>query len=162
MNRFKQWILSRKFVVDSFNVELEKAKIEGSKDAFVKARADLEEMMVETDKEMINELADKKLNQLLSVVDNSKIAKIDKVKKMVYIGEEIADVARLSNLKAEAEFFTQSELWKVLYETPKELAQRSMFVSSESLADMQKGKSMLYTLATQKNIIDIFLSYEQK
>jgi len=31
-----------------------------------------------------------------------------------------------------------------------------MFVSSESLVDLQKGKSMLYHLSAQKNIVELF------
>jgi hypothetical protein len=161
MNKIKQWILDKFFKkeIDSMFAE---AKMQGSKDSFVKARADLEEMMVETDKEKIEELANAKLASLLSVVDMSKIVKIDKIKKVVYIGDEVADAIKLSNLKAEAEFMTQSELFKLLYNTPKELAQRAMFVEGKDLADMQKGKSILYTLSNQQNIIDIFLSYNPK
>ncbi len=87
---------------------------------------------------------------------------IDKQKGIIYVGGERIDVARLANLKAEADFFLASDLWTLLYETPKELAQRAMFVNGESLVDMQKGKSMLYTLSTQKNILETFKSFIPK
>lgn len=115
-----------------------------------------------TDDERIDELANEKLAALLTVIDPRKIVTIDKPRGIVYIGGVRVDVGRMANLKAEAEFFLASDLWSLLYETPKELAQRAMFVSGESLVDMQKGKSMLYTLSTQKNILDTFKSYIPK
>ncbi len=110
----------------------------------------------------INELANKKLADLLSLVDLNKIVTVDKQRGIVYIGGIKVEASRLANLKAEAEFFLASELWNLIYETPKELAQRAMFITGESLADMQKGKSMLYTLSAQKNIIDTFNSFNPK
>ena len=173
MQRLKQWVLSRQFVKDVCNryyldgltkaqadlqVELEEIR----RTAFTFARKDLEESMVETTEERVEELANKKLNDLLSKVDLTKLVSIDKQKGILFVGGVKADDLTLSNLKSEAEFFEASNLWKVLYETPKELAQRAMFVSGESLDDMTKGRSMLYLLASQKNIIDILKSYQPK
>ena len=110
----------------------------------------------------IDERAEKKLNDLLSTVDMKSIVSLDKTHGIVYIGGERADEARLSNLKAEAEFFVQSELWHLIQETPKELAQRQMFVNSESLDDLRKGKSMLYLLSQQQNVINLFKGYQPK
>jgi hypothetical protein len=107
----------------------------------------------------LDELAKKKLNDLLSPVDLTKIVTLDKNKGILFIGGEKVDDIRLNNLKAEAEFFLQSDLWRLLYESPKELASRAMFVSGETLADMQKGKSILYTLSVQDNIIRTFKGY---
>jgi hypothetical protein len=180
MNRFRQWILNRQFVkyrmVESKMsgialaqrqiATLEKKHVsdieEVRKTAFKYARADLEEMMEEKSEDKIEAEVMRRLDSLLSVVDSSKVVTVDKAKKVVYIGGELATAVKLSSLKAEADFMRQSELWQVLYETPKELAQRSMFVQGETLADMQKGKSMLYVLSNQKNIIDTFASYEGK
>ncbi len=53
-------------------------------------------------------------------------------------------------------------LWKIIQETPKELAQRAMFVAGESVDDMKKGRSMLYTLDSQKRIVEMFSGYQQK
>jgi len=112
--------------------------------------------------EKIDRLANEKLASLLSLVDPQKIVRIDKPRGIVYIGGNRVDNNRLANLKAEAEFFLASDLWSLLYETPKALAEQAMFVSGESLDDMKKGRSMLYTLSTQKNIIDTFKSYTPK
>lgn len=106
------------------------------------------------------ELADKKLNDLLSVVDTKLIVSIDKPHGIIYIGGEKADPVRLANLKSEAEVLMNFDLWKILYETPKALAERAMFINGESIADLQKGKSMLFTLSTQQNIINTFLKID--
>lgn len=113
----------------------------------------------QTQDEIIHEravkLADEMVNNLLSNTDLNKIVTLDKTKGIVYIGGVKATQGRLTNLKAEAEFLLQSDIWGLLHETPKELAQRTMFINSESLDDMKKGKSILYTLSTQQNILEV-------
>lgn len=153
----KNWILNT-FFKKEMDSMFEKAKFEGSKDAFKKAREDLEETNVYDTDEKAKVLAKKMLNDLLSVVDESQI--MTKANTgIVFIGGAKVDDVTLSNLKAEAEFLTNSQIWKLMNETPKELAQRSMFVNGESLADLQKGKSMLYTLSTQNNILELCMKY---
>jgi hypothetical protein len=112
--------------------------------------------------ELVEDKAREMLNALLSNSDLHKIVTMDKARGIVYIGGTKADKMRLANLKAEAEYFISSELWTLLQETPKELAQRAMFINSESLDDLKKGKSILYALSTQKNIIDTFLSFDPR
>lgn len=97
------------------------------------------------------------LMKLLSPVDTRYIVSVDKQRGLVYIGGEQIDQNLLNNLRAEAQFFKESHLWKLMYESPKELAQKTLFVDAESLVDLQKGKTMLYTLDVQKKILDIFL-----
>lgn len=157
MQKLKNWLLKKYFVK-----ELENAKFEGSKDAFAKALEDLEETNVYNTDEKAKELMEKRLNAMLSLVDVDKIVSINKAKGLLYIGGKQADDVQLSNLRAEAEFFVQSELWKLIKETPKELAQKAMFVSGETIADLNKGRAMLYTLSTQQNIVDILRSLNIK
>ncbi len=112
----------------------------------------------------IDELADKKLNALLCNFDVEKVVRIEKFPNgggVIYIGGKKSDDGRLANLKSEAEFLEKSDIWTIIQESLKESAQRQMFVSSESLDDMKKGKSMLYTLSVQKNILDIFKSFKK-
>ena len=135
---------------------------QGGIDSFALAQKDILETMRDDLDKQAEELAKKKLNDLLSVVDIRSIVSMDKRNGIVYIGGERADEGRLGNLKAEAEFFTQSELWKLISQTPRELAQRIMFVAGESLDDMKKGRSLLFTLDSQQKIIDIFKSYQSK
>lgn len=102
------------------------------------------------------------LSNLLSPVDLNKVVKVDKAKGIVYIGDKRLEENELQNLKSEADFIANSEIWALLYETPKELAQQSMFVNGDNLESMQKGRSILYTLSTQNNIINVFRSYVKK
>lgn len=102
------------------------------------------------------------LNDLLSPVDLHKIVTLDKTNGIVFIGGKRITEGQMKNLKSEAEFLLNSELWTLIYETPKELAQRAMFVNGESLDDMKKGKSILYTLSTQLNILNVLKSYKVK
>lgn len=154
LNWFQKWILNRKFV----RITIREAEIQ----AFPKALEDLKETNLYDTDTKANELADKKLNDMLSNVDLRHIVSLDKQHGIIYIGGEKADNARLTNLKSEAEAMESFELWNLLQETPKELAQRGMFIDGKSLDDMQKGKSILYTLSTQKNIINILKSYKPK
>lgn len=99
----------------------------------------------------------KELNELLSIVDTKLVVTVGKTG--IYIGGEKADQARLANLKSEAEFFAESDLWKVINETVKVLAERAMFVDGDSLEFLQKGRSMLYLLDTQKKIVETFKAF---
>lgn len=135
---------------------------QGGIDSFALAQKDILETMRDDLDKQAEELAKKKLNDLLSVVDVNKIVTLDKTHGIVYIGGVKAEAGRLANLKAEAEFILESDLWHLIHETPKELASRAMFVNGETLADLQKGKSMLYTLSTQKNIVDTLKSFTPK
>lgn len=134
----------------------------GSIDAFHKAHADIRETMADDLDKKADELARDKLSKLLSVVDERMVATFSSTQKKVFIGGVEADAAQLGNLKAEAELLVASSLWPILYETPKRLAMKSMFESGESIDDMKKGRSVLYTLETQKKIIDMLKSYEPR
>ncbi len=162
IKQIQKWILSRDFIVRHHNEYFEERKENIYRKAFADALKDFKETSTDDVDKKAEELSKKKLNELLSVVDANNIVTLDKQRGIIFIGGIKADDGRLSNLKAEADFLLQTDLWRLLYETPKELAQRSMFVSGETLADMAKGKSMLYTLSTQKNIVDIFKGYVGK
>ena len=112
-------------------------------------------MWANTDEEA-KKLANQRLEELLTPVKTNWVISTDK--NFVYLNGERADQGRLANLRSEAEFLLNSDIWKVIHETPKELAMRTMFIHSESLDDMKKGKSVLFTLSQQKNIIDTLLS----
>ena len=153
----KNWILKT-----FFKKEMDKLFRDASIDAFSKAVADLEETSDFKVEERAKEMSEQKLNDMLSPVDLRKIVTLDKQRGIIFIGGEKVEDGRLSNLKAEAEFLMNSDIWTLLSETPKELASRSMFVNGETLADLQKGKSILYMLSTQRNIIETFKAYIAK
>lgn len=154
----KQWIIKSFFQKELIKV-LEEATRQGSLDAFKKAHEDIMSTRVDDIEERAEELSKEKLASLLSPVDLHKIITMDKRNGLIYIGGEKVEDNRLHNLKSEAEFFLESELWQLIQETPKELAQKVMFVAGKSLADMAKGRSILYTLSAQKNILEILKSY---
>ena len=158
MNYLKEIVLKWRFVREA----LDEAERNGGIKAFPLAQKDVLETMRDDIDQQADLLADEKLLKMLSVVDPRKIVTLDRARGIVYIGGERAEEGRLANLKAEADFFTESELWHLIYETPKRIAEQTMFVSSESLVDLQKGKSMLFTLASQMKIIDTFKSYVPK
>lgn len=153
MNKIKQYILSLSFVKEA----LLQAEIK----AFPKAQKDVLDTMRDDLDAQAEELSKVKLASLLSVVDMNKIVTIDKVHGIVYIRGQKVEERRLINLKSEAEALSEFDLWHLLSETPKELAHRAMFVAGDSIDDMKKGRSMLYTLSSQQNIVDMFKSYKQ-
>lgn len=153
----KQWILDTFFKKELTEL-FENAKREGSIDAFEKAREDLEQMMVDNTDEKADKLANERLAALLTTVDEKLVVSMDSRSKALLIGGERPDDARLANLKSEALFLIESDLWKVIYETPKALAEQAMFKDDGKLeTQLLKGRAILYTLATQKRIVDIFL-----
>lgn len=132
---------------------------QGGIDSFAAAQKDVLETMRDDLDKQANELADKKLAELLSLIDTSMIVSADSRTKQLLIGGEKVDDSRLVNLKSEAEFLVASDLWKLLYETPKALAEQAMFVNDGDLpTQLLKGRAILFTLATQKKIVDIFKS----
>lgn len=102
------------------------------------------------------------LSRLLSIIDLNLVVALDARTGAVYIGGKRVDTARLANLKAEAEFFGESDLWKIINNTVRELAQKAMFVDGKGLEDLQKGRSMLYLLSTQEKIVDTFKAFIPK
>ncbi len=148
---FKTFVLNLKFVREA----MREAEIK----AFPKAHKDILDTMQDDLDKQAEELSKKKLNDLLSPVDLRMIVTMDKQRGIIFIGGEKVEDGRLANLKSEAEFLIKTDLWQLLYETPKELASRAMFVTGETIADMQKGKSILYTLSTQNNIVQTFKGY---
>lgn len=151
--KIKQWILHT-----FFNEEVEemyaRSVIEGSKDAFEKAREDLEEMMVETDKDKIEARVEERLAEML-FGNSPKDIMTTNTQGHLFINGERADEVKVSNLKAEAEFFMTSELWKIIHDSINTSTQKDLFVSSQSIADIQRGKTILYTLSVQNNMIKL-------
>ena len=99
-----------------------------------------------------------RLNEMLSVVDPKMVVTFDAKTKQVFIGNELASEGQLMNLKAEAEALSSFQLWGIICESIKALAERAMFIDGENIDTMRKGRSVLYTLSTQKRIVDTFKS----
>lgn len=149
MNIIKKWILNRPFI--------KHALLEAEIKAFPKAHKDILETMKDDLNEKAEILAQEIVAGMLSNVDLSKIVTIDKIKGIVYIGGEAVSEDRLANLKAEAGFLMESDIWALLHETPKELSQRALFLEGDNIESQgKKGRAILYTLSTQKNIVETF------
>ena len=126
---------------------------------FAAAQKDMEESLADDIEKRAEELSREKLARLLSVVDDRLIVSFSRDARAIYIGGERVEESKLANLRAEAEAITAMEIWKLIFETPKELAMRAMFLAGDSIDEMKKGRSILYTLDTQKRILDTFKSY---
>ncbi len=149
---FKQWFLN-KFFKDS----LANIKCDAGIEAFRLAHKDVLEGFEGDVEERAKELAQENLEKLLTIIDERLIVSVDPRAKVVLIGGEAVDEARLANLRAEAHFFIESDLWKVIYETPKKLAESAMFKDDGTLeTQLLKGRAILYTLATQDKIVQMF------
>lgn len=155
---FKNWILNKFFAK-----ELEFYRDEKIRNAFAVAHKDILDTMKDDLDAQAEELAKKKLQDLLVSVDLNSIVRLDKSKGFLWIGTERANPEQLLNLKSEAEYIANTNLWKLLHETPKELAQKAMFENDGTLDNLLlKGRAILFTLSTQENILNTFKSYEPK
>lgn len=126
--------------------------------AFRDAYKDLEEARIDDIEEKSEEKAKEKLEKLLTIVDYKKVVTVDKNHGIVLVNGERLNDSQIGNLRAEAEAIVGMEIWTLLCETPKALAEKAMFVNGTGLEDLQKGRSILYTLDAQKKIIDTFRS----
>ena len=106
---------------------------QGGIDSFALAQKDILETMVDDIEKRADELAKKKLNDMLAPVDLNAIVTLNKQQGIMFIGGERADDGRLSNLKQEAEALLKFDLWGLLSETPKKLAERAMFADDGKL-----------------------------
>ncbi len=145
----KDWILQT-----FFSKELAEAERQGGIKAFPLASKDVLETMRDDLDDQADLLAVQKLQNMLTGVDLTRVVTMTRT-GLIYIGGEKADEIRLQNLRAEAEALVQMEIWKLIHETPRELAQKQMFVSSETLDDVKKGKAVLFLLSQQDNIVEI-------
>ena len=154
-----RWFLTRVSVQNAFIQERDEQIAKERGKWILLAQKDFQETMQEDIDKQAEELAQNKLSELLSIVKDEDVIALKG--RTIYLGGEAADSQRISNLKAEADFFMASELWKVLNETPKALAERAMFMDDGTLENqLLKGRAILFTLATQKKVIDTLQSYE--
>lgn len=159
IRNIKNLVLSLSFVKEALKAEYR----QGGIDSFPLAEKDILETMRDDLDKKADELAREKLSKLLSVIDEKLIVSFSEKLKAVFIGNERCDDSRLASLKAEAEYFLSSDLWKILNETPKRLAQKALFEDDgDSKVVHTKGRAILYTLDTQKRILETFKSFVKK
>lgn len=159
---FLNLLVKISFINEYLSVGLQEAKKQGSIEGFRLAQKDILETMRDDIDVQAEELAKEKLKALLTPVNMKNVVSWDKLKGIVYVGGEKIDEARLANLHSEAEFFLNSDLWSIIHDTAKRLAEISMFEKGESIDDMKKGRSILFTLDSQRDAVNVFKSYTQK
>lgn len=154
------WIIEWIAMSKPFEVFYDDAMTRASMDAFHKAHADIMESFAGDVEKKAEELMKQNMEKLLTIIDERMIVTFNNAQKAVYIGGRRIEPAQLKSLKAEAEYFVQSDLWRILHETPGKLAQMAMFKDDGMLENqLIKGRAILYTLDTQSRILETFKSF---
>lgn len=131
---------------------------QGGIDSFTLVEKDLLETMRDDVAKQADVIAKESMASLLSVLNDADIVSRETRSGALLIGGKPVDESTLANIKAEAEFLVHSELWGLLYETPKKLAYQAMFVDDGTIENqLIKGRAILYMLDSQKRIVDLFL-----
>lgn len=89
---------------------------------------------------------------LLPVVDDQQI--ISFKNKKLYINHVEATVGQVNNLVAEANLIEATELWKIINNDLNEKTRKRVYVDSTDVMDLVVGKTILYTLDVQQNLIN--------
>lgn len=89
---------------------------------------------------------------LLYAVKETDIIASDK-NGLIYVNGTRISPEALAKLQSEVKFFKDTDLFRVLFGTPKEHAMRIMFEQSKSWDDMVAGKMLLYALDLQQKIM---------
>lgn len=111
--------------------------------------------------EGLQEAVEKRLADMLGFADPKDVVSFDKQRGFVFVGKDRVPADRLANLKQEAEFVLNSELWRLLEGTIRHMAYEIMFTKSKTFDDMLSGKMLLYHLDTQKKLMEAFRSYQR-
>ncbi len=150
----KNWILKLDFVRKAIN----QASVDGTDWGKSQSDANWQQAF----DEQVEMKSKKALTDLLMPFDERLIITYDKKTGLIFVGGKRLEEPTIMNLKAESEFFKNSQLWKIINESLKSQAQKTMFENSTTFEDMMTGKMMLYDLSFQNKILDIFIGYTQK
>lgn len=158
---FKKWILSLPFITQAVvenNEELYRK-------AFKHAREDLEETRIDDIEERADELSKQRISKLLGIFDENLVITRNAKTGIVYIGGEQVESGRLISLKQEAEYLVSTDIWKIINSSLNHVTRQAMFEKSDftnGTRDLDNGKSILYTLSFQNNILELLRSYQHK
>jgi len=155
----KYFILNLPFVKKIINEAIESA-IEFGKNEYQFENLGAIKRLEQFKLQEVDELAQHKLQELLGSVNYKSIVTFDKQTRSIFIGGIKAEDSQLANLRAEAEFFLASELYKILSETKKDIAYKTMFEKSQNFEDMRAGKFILFDIAEDKKLINLFKSWQ--
>lgn len=90
---------------------------------------------------------------LLPVVDTKELIVFTKNGKIFVGGEELTQ-GEINNLKSEARVIEQMRLWSIIVNKLNEKAQSKVYEESVDITDLLFGKTVLYVLNVQKQIIN--------
>lgn len=134
----------------------------GGIDSFALAQKDILETMRDDLDAQVEELAKKKVHDLYVPVNLTDVITMDK-RGLIFIGGEQVDETRLANLYNEATALLQFDLWKVIHQTPRALAEKAMFQEDGTIDNqLIKGRAVIYTLDSQKKILDLLNNVQIK
>lgn len=163
---FKTWVLNWGFVKDDIAFRVAKAdkdaRDEERPQVFRLAQKDILETMKDDVQKKVDEGINAKMVELLSPIDWRSVVTYSDTVRKIFVGGEMLEEGRAQNLASEANILLDSELWKLIYETAKALAEREMFIAGDSIEFMKKGRSMLYTLDCIKKTATKLSTYAQK
>ncbi len=147
--RFKDWLFNRYLA-------------EASSRAMAMAQRDMLETMEDDLEKRAQIIADRKVKDLYVPIKMDSVITMTK-NGVIYINGTQADDAMLANLKSEAEAITQFNLFKILQETPRALAERAMFLEDGNIeAQLLKGRAVIYMLDSQKRVIELLKNVQIK
>lgn len=150
IEKLAKWLSDKPFFEEIYR--------QGGIASFTFAHKDIMETMADDLDKRAQELAETKLKDMLSPVDYRFVISRNLRTKQLMLGTVEMDAGQFGNLKSEAQFFKESNLWKLLCETPRELAHKAMFVEGD-MKSFEKGRAMLYHLDSQQKILDTLLAY---
>lgn len=76
---------------------------------------------------------------------------------IVYVNGEALTPTQLQNLQGEVELIRKTNLYKILFGTPKDVAMKIMFEKAQSFDDMRAGKMLLYALDLQQKVMETIM-----
>lgn len=90
---------------------------------------------------------------LMPIVEADDVLAFTKRGELFLDGKQLT-AGELNNLKREAEFLSQSQLWKIINKYFLRLAHKKVYTDSKDISDLLFAKTVVYTLDVQSSIVD--------
>lgn len=99
------------------------------------------------------------LKEYFCAVVEEDVMTTNKMGRLFLDGEELS-ADEMIRLQQEADYFANSRLASILWNSLYSQAQKIMFENSEDFDDMRNGKMMMYNISVQKNIVDKIIKWK--
>lgn len=117
---------------------------------------------VEDGKGMVtNQMVEDALADLLTSFSPYNIFTSDKTGRSLFLETKKIPPERIGELKGDVMFLKKSQIWKILTDTIKYMAQETMFTKSKTYEDMITGKMMLYNISLMERILFLIESHKE-